>query len=114
MRIPSRALIAFLFVAVACLEPYAPPTMRDLRLLVVDGYLNSQTGLARVKLARSQPLDSELPYPAEFKLFTKFQDKLGEAHVPGSITPLEFTVYLTENSVNAVNILVTEAFYLLF
>jgi hypothetical protein len=64
-RIPSRASIAVLFIALACLEPYSPPTMRDLRLLVVDGFLNSQTGLCRVKLARSQPLDSNLPYPEE-------------------------------------------------
>jgi hypothetical protein len=64
-RIPSRASIAFLFIAFACLEPYSPPTMRDLRLLIVDGFLNSQTGLSRVKLSRSQPLDSNLPYPQE-------------------------------------------------
>ena len=65
-RMPARSSIVILFVALACLDPYSPPTMRDLRLLVVDGFLNSQTGLARVKLARSQPLESELPYPIEY------------------------------------------------
>ena len=52
-------------MAASCLEPYTLPPTVDKRLLVVDGFINSLSGLAKVKLSRSQPLDAIFPYPAE-------------------------------------------------
>lgn len=39
--------------------------MKDINLLVVDGFLNSKSGVARVKLSRTLPLDATRDYPAE-------------------------------------------------
>src|SRR3954471_22974151 len=65
MRKMARMSLACLLVGLACLEPYSPPSTKDLQLLVVDGFLNSGSGLARVKLSRSLPLDATTSYPAE-------------------------------------------------
>lgn len=61
----ARVCLTFLFIAVACLDPYVSPSMKDLNLLVVDGFLNTGDGIARVKLSRSLPLDAATPYPRE-------------------------------------------------
>jgi hypothetical protein len=64
-RNAARSCIAGLFIVLACLDPYAPPVQHDLRLLVVDGFLDSRQGLARAKLSRTLPIDKDTPYPAE-------------------------------------------------
>src|SRR6185503_592525 len=64
-RVGSYVSLLCLVFALGCLDPYTPPGVRDVNLLVVDGFLNSSTGLARVKLTRSLTHDSQLSYPIE-------------------------------------------------
>src|SRR5678815_2443580 len=74
----AKVALYFVFVAASCLEPYpAPPGSENLNLLVVDGFLNSTSGLAQVKLTRSLPLNVEYGYPLEGGASVEVEDENG-------------------------------------
>jgi hypothetical protein len=63
-RAAARTSFAVFILAVSCLDPYPPPVSNvEVNYLVVDGFLNSADGLARVKLSRALPLETEGSYP---------------------------------------------------
>ncbi|MBI3221044.1 MAG: DUF4249 domain-containing protein [Bacteroidetes bacterium] len=68
-------LIALLLViSYSCLEPYPPPTIDGgTSYLVVDGFLDSKTGSANVKLSRIIPLSSTDVAPAEASAIVKIE-----------------------------------------
>lgn len=55
----SLFLILLIYFS-GCIEPYAPPaSTEDVDILVVDGFLNSGDGSARVTLTHAKPLSSQ-------------------------------------------------------
>jgi hypothetical protein len=66
VRAASKLSIAFVMVITGCIDPYPPPVSNaQVNYLVVDGFLNSSNGVARVKLSRAVPLDGPGHYPTE-------------------------------------------------
>lgn len=77
-RVLAWALITTITLLLSCLDPYPPPpSLADVKLLVVDGFLNSREGLAQVRLSRTLPLDAEISYPTETDASVRVEDELG-------------------------------------
>lgn len=75
--IGSRSCIALLCLTVGCLDPYQAPSTRNINALVVDGFLDSKNGIAKVKLSRTLPLDATAGYPVEFGATVHVEDENG-------------------------------------
>jgi hypothetical protein len=75
----ARCAIWLMVIGASCLEPYPPPPgVENLNLLVVDGFLNSASGLAQIRLSRSIPLDAIHGYPQESGAVVEVEDEQGE------------------------------------
>src|SRR5690349_15120337 len=84
----AKVALCVVFVAASCLEPYpAPPGSENLNLLVVDGFLNSTSGLAQVKLTRSLPLHAEFGYPLEGGASVEVENENGGTFVLPETSP---------------------------
>jgi len=71
-RLAANICIAVVFAVAGCLDPYPAPVSRgEVNFLVVDGFLNSASGLARVKLSRALPLEVTSKYPVEAKAIVR-------------------------------------------
>jgi hypothetical protein len=76
MRLLISAFI--LFLAVACVEPYAPPSVRNApHLLVVDGFLNASENEIMVRLSQTVALDDNNPPPVISNANVILQDEDG-------------------------------------
>jgi hypothetical protein len=78
VRLPARMITWLVIIGASCLDPFPPPPgSANLHLLAVDGFLNSATGLAQVRLTRSLPLDAIEEYPAESGALVEVEDEHG-------------------------------------
>src|SRR5690349_16600341 len=77
-RPTKRSWIGFALlglVALACLDPYNPPTTNEKTdFLVVDGSINSTDSLVTVTLGRAINLSSTAEYPAETEVLVVLED----------------------------------------
>lgn len=63
---------------IACVDPYAPPQLKDAgNILVVDGFLSSTSNSAVVKLSRAISLSEGQSFPVESNAFVEVQDQRG-------------------------------------
>jgi hypothetical protein len=68
---PLKGLFRFwipciIVMVAACIEPYDPPATKDLRdFLVIDGFLNTTAGTARIIIKHTIPLASDSVPPVE-------------------------------------------------
>jgi hypothetical protein len=68
-----------LILATACIEPYEPAvTSTDIRLLVVDAFLNTADGTGTVNLSRTVPLHADEKPAAELKATVTLEDGAGQ------------------------------------
>lgn len=76
---PANSFVMVLLVLVsACIEPYDPPVSdEDVKILVVDGFLNASNGMAEVLLTRTIPVESGQPIPPESGAFVSVEDDEG-------------------------------------
>jgi hypothetical protein len=75
---PARIIVWLLIIGASCLDPFPPPRgAANLNLLVVDGFLNSASGLAQVRLTRTLPLDATDAYPVESGALVEVEDEHG-------------------------------------
>lgn len=71
-------IILVMWTFAACIEPYDPSIdSGDINLLVVDGYLNASTGVATVRLSRTQPVKAEGPATVESGATLSIEDSKG-------------------------------------
>lgn len=64
VRTAANLCMGVVLTVTGCIDPYPPPVSKgDVGFLVVDGFLNSGSGLASVKLSRALPLEATTPYP---------------------------------------------------
>jgi hypothetical protein len=86
----GRALASTLWLLIvsACLDPYPPPVSKgEINFLVVDGFLNSGSGLARVKLSRAQPLQATADFPVERRAIVQVSRADGTTFNIPEVTP---------------------------
>lgn len=84
----SCSVMILLLLAAGCIEPYDPPVSdEDVRLLVVDGYLNVTDGETVVSLSRSIPVESERPISPETSAFVSVEDEAGNISVLTQTSP---------------------------
>jgi hypothetical protein len=78
---PLRKIFLILIVlVVGCLEPYEPPTTKNnIRMLVVDAFLNTTQGIMEVKLSYTTPLTSNVPPPKVDFATVELQDDEGRS-----------------------------------
>lgn len=71
-------ILMVMWTFTACIEAYDPPVdANDINLLVVDGYLNASTGIATVKLSRTQPVKGDEAVPTETGASIFIEDSKG-------------------------------------
>ncbi len=79
-KIISR-FYSFLFIiplAIACIEPYAPPNVKDdQNLLVIDALLDGTNGEAKVSLSRTVPLSESIIERPELGASVSIETQLG-------------------------------------
>lgn len=80
-----RSFIYFLFVTIivtACIEPYRlPEGTSESSYLVVDGFLDSGTGKAQVKLSRSRGLSETGDFEREENAIVRIEDQDGGSQI---------------------------------
>lgn len=55
-----------LSMLIGCVEPYSPPVVENINALVIDGFVNTTTKTASVRLSRTIPISSpNVSYPPE-------------------------------------------------
>lgn len=71
-------IMLVMWIFTSCIEPYDPPVdPGDINLLVVDGYLNASSGIATVKLSRTQPVKGDEAVPVETGSTLSIEDSNG-------------------------------------
>jgi len=77
-RMAANLCVAVVLFVTGCIDPYPPPLSKgEVNFLVVDGFLNSGNGVARVKLSRALPLESSARYPTEQKAVVQVEGDNG-------------------------------------
>jgi hypothetical protein len=85
--VAARLGIVFILIVTGCLDPYPPPvTDAEVNFLVVDGFINSGTGEATVKLSRALPIDASEAHPPVRRAQVRVEKDDGTA------------IFLTENT----------------
>jgi hypothetical protein len=78
--VPVHKISLLLIVLAGCLEPYEPPTTKEnIRMLVVDAFLNTSQGIMEVNLSYTTPLTSTSPPPKVDFATVELQDDEGRS-----------------------------------
>lgn len=81
-NIASPLFLLCIILTAACVEPYAPPSIKGRKkYLVVDGFVNATTGEVTVKLSRSVPLSDTTSSPPEINADVTLEDSDGNSFI---------------------------------
>lgn len=77
-QIRKVTVYGLLLLSISCLEPYQPPEIaQNIKILVVDGFVNSTAGSANVKLSHTNPISSESSGEPETNATVTIEDENG-------------------------------------
>ncbi len=91
--------LLFFLIVFGCVEPYVPEIIvSNKNLLVVDGFLNSTSKLAIVKLSRTLGPTSASPFPKEEHALVTIEDEEGTMHALRETSPGYYESYVILSS----------------